>query len=759
MSAGYHVDYQALALNLAVKVINFTSVIEKGNTSCSEAIDAFMKENTFAGKVASAQRTYFEYTHKMILGQLKVLATILSGGVTCYTARYKGIDVSDHFILETDMLEAISNRIQAFASGGLEDNRGLRKNAINAVKNAQSLVPSVSNIDSVDGILEGLELIKLEVEKLASQVADVEGAVSGDHASFTKFSQYLAETQAYIASGMSKTLKYRNSCTQEKIFQDPSFRKFIGTYSSSVDFLMANSESYNAAQKSFSASMEQYQKEFEEFKAEQERLKREYEERKKKAKWISLGINVVSFALGAVVTAVVPGVGGVVGAALIKGATSYANTVTAEWVQTGSWDFTSTNALLSGAKGFTVGLVTGSFGKLASGWTNGIQNVGLKVLASGGTAVLNKAVGDFAGDTFDVTAAWLIDGKDAAKQKMSQIADERFSLDYAKDLGKAFVGGAVETAVDEGIWSNVNKKAGIDKTNAHNLSTGENVMQSVIVGTEKALTGVAGRTGEQLVSGFDDPSSIWSLDEIAKDFSSGVINEGVFRKQRIEAEEVRDDAVREAWKQEQERVRQGKGTYNWSVAQQIELLETGRVSGFEGQHMMDVSNHPEYAGDPNNIQFLPYDAHRMGAHGGNTKNSTAGYYNVDTGEMEDFKWYQKPEAREMNLTDTVDASQAESLSQWDEDYGYSRSPYGRERKYIGDWKSTEEVTKNRQTEMTETYNDEAAAYEGVQGDDAPAADLAEAQAPPTAELQPIDEAELKQQQNDINQLFNQVMQT
>ena len=98
----------------------------------------------------------------------------------------------------------------------------------------------------------------------------------------------------------------------------------------------------------------------------------------------------------------------------------------------------------------------------------------------------------------------------------------------------------------------------------------------------------------------------------------------------------RQKAVRNAWKKEQERVKNGQGTRDWSPEQQKELVSRGAVSGYEGHHMKSVSLYPEYAGDSNNIQFLSEKEH-LDAHEGNYHNATNGYYDPKTKVMNEFK--------------------------------------------------------------------------------------------------------------------------
>ncbi len=99
---------------------------------------------------------------------------------------------------------------------------------------------------------------------------------------------------------------------------------------------------------------------------------------------------------------------------------------------------------------------------------------------------------------------------------------------------------------------------------------------------------------------------------------------------------ARQAAVRNAWKNEQEFVRKGKGTRDWTPEEQKELLETGSVDGYEGHHMKSVSLYPEHAGNPENIQFLSSDEHLYGAHQGSYHNLTNGYYDPETQTMNEF---------------------------------------------------------------------------------------------------------------------------
>lgn len=99
-------------------------------------------------------------------------------------------------------------------------------------------------------------------------------------------------------------------------------------------------------------------------------------------------------------------------------------------------------------------------------------------------------------------------------------------------------------------------------------------------------------------------------------------------------------AILLAWSREQQLVREGKGTRDWTPEQQQDILDRGKAYGedgkaFEGHHMKSAEEHPEYQGDLENIQFLSRAEH-FAAHDGNFQNPTNGYYNPTTGETRDF---------------------------------------------------------------------------------------------------------------------------
>ena len=88
---------------------------------------------------------------------------------------------------------------------------------------------------------------------------------------------------------------------------------------------------------------------------------------------------------------------------------------------------------------------------------------------------------------------------------------------------------------------------------------------------------------------------------------------------------LRKKAVRQAWKQETQLVREtGKGSRNWTRNQLSQITKGKKIKGYEGHHIRDVSSHSKkWTGDPRNIKFVTRREH-LKAHKGNFKNPTTG---------------------------------------------------------------------------------------------------------------------------------------
>lgn len=127
------------------------------------------------------------------------------------------------------------------------------------------------------------------------------------------------------------------------------------------------------------------------------------------------------------------------------------------------------------------------------------------------------------------------------------------------------------------------------------------------------------------------------------------------REERLQLNRDRQKAVRDAWAREKELINQGKGTVDWTADQQREIQETGRVKGYEGQHMKSCSQYPVYAKEADNIQLLSHEDH-LAAHNcegqqGGYRNPTNGYYDARTGSMEPFGENPPRAPKELELSD------------------------------------------------------------------------------------------------------------
>lgn len=109
--------------------------------------------------------------------------------------------------------------------------------------------------------------------------------------------------------------------------------------------------------------------------------------------------------------------------------------------------------------------------------------------------------------------------------------------------------------------------------------------------------------------------------------------------------------VKLAWNRERELVKQGRGTRDWNLIQQKQILKQGRANHFEGHHIKSVKDYPEHASNPNNIQFLEKSAknnEHLKAHQGNYKNETNMRYNPETGKYSKVEQLGTPKSKELS---------------------------------------------------------------------------------------------------------------
>ncbi len=137
-------------------------------------------------------------------------------------------------------------------------------------------------------------------------------------------------------------------------------------------------------------------------------------------------------------------------------------------------------------------------------------------------------------------------------------------------------------------------------------------------------------------------------------------------EERKQLNRDRQRGVRMAWEREKALVQEGKGTRDWSLEEQKELLEKGYVKGYEGQHMRSVSLDPSQAANPDNVQFLSHENH-LDAHnqagGQGYLSPTNGYYDESTHTLNSFAEGEAPHLNTINLSNAYCKSEEYQMAQ------------------------------------------------------------------------------------------------
>ena len=98
-----------------------------------------------------------------------------------------------------------------------------------------------------------------------------------------------------------------------------------------------------------------------------------------------------------------------------------------------------------------------------------------------------------------------------------------------------------------------------------------------------------------------DPDGESVLKPILKPASKSLNKQVAKRKLKA----ARSRGVRQAWREERQLVKSGAdGTRDWTPAQRTELINNGKVKGFDGHHRNTVNGNPDLAADADNIEFL-----------------------------------------------------------------------------------------------------------------------------------------------------------
>jgi hypothetical protein len=98
---------------------------------------------------------------------------------------------------------------------------------------------------------------------------------------------------------------------------------------------------------------------------------------------------------------------------------------------------------------------------------------------------------------------------------------------------------------------------------------------------------------------------------------------------------LKEKAEVEVWELEAELVKKGKGSRQWTLDEQEELLSYGTIVDYEPHHLASSFLRPQYAGNVQNVQLLTSSEH-LKAHKGNWMHSSNGYFNPETSKIEPF---------------------------------------------------------------------------------------------------------------------------
>lgn len=152
------------------------------------------------------------------------------------------------------------------------------------------------------------------------------------------------------------------------------------------------------------------------------------------------------------------------------------------------------------------------------------------------------------------------------------------------------------------------------------------------------------------------------------------------REEKLRLNRERQKAVRDAWARERKYVLSGRGTVDWNAEQQKELMDNGRVHGYEGHHMKSCSEYPEYAATADNIQFLSEQDH-IAAHNTGEKQSgyhsaTNGYYDASTQTMHSFGENPPHAPKDFELSNPQYHSNGNDVSKSNNESVYNSNSYG-----------------------------------------------------------------------------------
>tara|TARA_R110002124_G_scaffold287024_2_gene469952 strand:- start:1589 stop:2566 length:978 start_codon:yes stop_codon:yes gene_type:complete len=148
------------------------------------------------------------------------------------------------------------------------------------------------------------------------------------------------------------------------------------------------------------------------------------------------------------------------------------------------------------------------------------------------------------------------------------------------------------------------------------LGAGSIVLDIFTLGSASLVKGAVKTGIKQGVKAYAKKTAYNSINRVSNQYAKTIAKQST--------RSLRQKAVRQAWKNEQAMYKAtGDGSRAWTRSEAKQLLNNGKVKGYDGHHIFNVKHHPYAAGDPDNIEFLTRTEH-LRAHFGNWRNKTKG---------------------------------------------------------------------------------------------------------------------------------------
>lgn len=663
---------------------------------------SIVASNNIAGNKANCVKDYLSTVYNYADSMFSILMQTFTSNFIIYTSKdYPAIDAAYDAVIDEDELSKKYSDITQQRS----QLRQIGILAENWIKYVSDIV-SPPNMDLNDADTQ-FNSVLLRLDDLDNEINELESMhISND---FADIDAMISSLESYITELYNQSESFKTDFSMMRFYSLASVHPLLAAAQTAYNNLTANK-----------ASVELAIKNLEEVHAQEQA---ELAKRKERAEWIKIGASAVISLITAAVVVVAPASVIVFGAA--SGAVkSLVSAVADEYAENG-WnpnDWDNNNIVISSC----IGGITGMVESLVPAGAGHCVKAGIKAASSALEGALSTSYDQFTSsgkisDVKGVVTNALLDGsstfvgslagsavsdsaKDFVKQnktvkyfaenvvggaqhfeaalrvegaaKLSSGITKRFTSTATKEtsgfIASLLDGKSVSEAYDEhSIISESLKKAtdikliASDSISAITTAATDNPLYK----SEKKLEmrRIAGEAHEYSVYG--DAPDLSGKKNGWKDWAF-----------RTHQENATEDM---AWEQERELVMHGKGSRDWTASQQEELIRTGKVSGFEA-HFINASGHDHSMEDLsfkeqsklydiNNVQFVTQWEHDAVHTENKITYASEGLIDTKTGELVTNGLGQVPDKRPIiNLTDTIDSSQANLLDKLGASFGYGR---------------------------------------------------------------------------------------